>query len=157
MARAGDVDDLDDDDEALSWIGDDEQGRAAPRLRDPDAPALEADAPDEEPEDAPGAGGRRAATVGFALPYLAFTIGWVLSVEQLTSGAVDALHLIVWQFGEFLAMLAAPIWFAATLSLTRESRPLVRVGWLALGLAVLVPWPILLRFVAALYFVGSVS
>ena len=55
------------------------------------------------------------------------------------------------------ALLAAPAWFVGTLHLTRRSRPLVRVGWLALGLGVLLPWPILFRFVAALNFVGSVS
>ena len=161
MARAADVDptaDDDGDDDALSWAGDEEQGRAAPRLRQPaeDTPVA-ASAPDAEPDEAPGSLGRRAATVGFAIPYLILTIGWVLAVEQLGSGAIDVAYEVVWQFGEFLAMLSAPIWFAATLALTRGRRPLVRVGWLALGLAVLLPWPILLRFLAALFFVGSVS
>jgi hypothetical protein len=54
-------------------------------------------------------------------------------------------------------MLAAPLWFAATLTLTKGHRPLVRVGWLALGLAVVLPWPLVLQFVAALQFAGGLS
>jgi len=157
VARAQDVDPLDDEDaDALTWAGDEEQGRAAPRLRGEDAPVV-VDSAAGPVAETPGSGGRRAATVAFALPYLVLAVGWILSVEQLSSGARDLAYEIVWQFGEFLAMLAAPAWFAATLALTRGSRPLVRVGWLALGLGVLLPWPILLRFIAALYFVGSVS
>jgi hypothetical protein len=54
-------------------------------------------------------------------------------------------------------MLSAPLWFAATLTLTKAHRPLVRAGWLALGLGVLLPWPLLLRFLAALEFAGGLS
>lgn len=156
MARAPEPDEFDDD-EALRWAGDDEQGRAAPRLRGDETPVVATAPAAAEAVETPGSGGRRAATLAFALPYLVLAVGWILSVEQLSSGAIDLGYEIVWQFGEFLAMLAVPSWFAATLALTRTSRPLVRVGWLALGLGVLLPWPILLRFVAALYFVGSVS
>jgi hypothetical protein len=155
VARASDVDEFDDD-EALSWAGDEEQGRAAPRLRQDVEPIADAGIA-EEPEEAPGSGGRRAATVGFALPYLVFTIGWILSVQQLASGATSLFAEILWQFGEFLAILSAPFWFATTLSLSRDSRPLVRVGWLALGLGVLVPWPFVLTFLAALQLAGSLS
>lgn len=157
MARGSDVDEFDDDAEALSWAGDEEQGRAAPRLRQDDEPIADAAGIDEEPEEAPGSGGRRAATVGFALPYLVFTIGWILSVQQLSSGATSLFAEILWQFGEFLAILSAPFWFATTLSLSRGSRPLARVGWLALGLGVLVPWPFVLTFLAALQLAGSLS
>lgn len=154
MARPDD--DSFDDDEALRWAGDEEQGRAAPRLG---RVGVDADVvvDDEEPEaEAPGAGGRRAATVGFAVPYLALAIGWIFSV-QLADSPASVFPAILWQFGEFLAMLAAPLWFAATLTLTRDARPRVRVGWLALGTLVLLPWPIILRFLAALQFAGSLS
>jgi hypothetical protein len=158
VARARDVDDTDgEDDDALSWPGDEEQGRAAARLRDPGAEApLTAPARDE-PRDAPGSGARRAATVAFAVPYLAIAIGWIFAVQQLSSGSSSLFTEILWQFGEFLAMLSGPLWFAATLTLTREHRPLVRVGWLALGLGVLLPWPLILQFLAALQFAGSLS
>lgn len=154
MARAADVDDFDDDDEALTWVGDEEQGRAAPRLREPEpAPAAGA----VEPEEAPGSRGRSIATVAFVVPYLAIAVGWIFAVQQLSSGSASLFGEILWQFGEFLAMLAAPLWFAATVTLTAQHRPLVRVGWLALGLPVLLPWPLVLQFVAALQYAGSLS
>jgi len=156
VARSSDVDDFDDDDEALSWIGDEEQGRAAPRLRDLGSETAAAPAEAAEPEDAPGSGGRRAATVGFAVPYLALTIGWIFAVQFYPSPS-ELLASVLWQFGEFLSMLVAPLWFAATLTLTRDARPLVRVGWLALGLGVLLPWPVLIRFLAALQVAGGIS
>jgi hypothetical protein len=155
VARAGDVDEYDEDDEALRWAGDDEQGRAAPRLREPEPDTVDGD--ETEPEEAPGSRGRTVATIAFVVPYLAIAVGWIFAVQQLSSGSASLFGEILWQFGEFLAMLVAPLWFAATLTLTRESRPLVRVGWLALGLGVLVPWPLVLRFLAALEFAGSYS
>lgn len=162
MARADDVDEFDGfddhDDEALSWAGDDDQGRPAPRLREPEPDAASAGTEPGTPPDAvPGSRGRAVATAAFLVPYLAIAVGWILAAQDLTSGAVSLFAGILWQFGEFLAILAAPLWFAATLTLTRESRPLVRVGWLALGLAVLFPWPLLLRFLAALQFAGVLS
>jgi hypothetical protein len=154
VARADDVDDFGDEDEALSWAGDEEQGRAAPRLREADPVIV---ASEDADEAAPGSRGRSAAAAVFALPYLAITVGWIFAVQQLSSGSASLVGEILWQFGEFLAMLAAPLWFAATLTLTARHRPLVRVGWLALGLAVLLPWPLVLRFLAALEFAGGLS
>ena len=152
-----DAEAFDEDADALRWAGDEEQGRAAPRLGSTADPAAGVDAivADDE-EAAPGSAGRRAATIGFAVPYLALAIGWIFAV-QLASGPAQLFPAILWQFGEFLAMLSAPLWFAATQHLTRDARPLVRVGWLALGLAVLLPWPIILRFLAALQLAGSLS
>jgi hypothetical protein len=154
VARADDIDDLGDDSEALSWAGDEEQGRAAPRLPEAD-PGVVGGEP--EAEEAPGSRGRSVATAAFAVPYLAITVGWIFAVQQLSSGSASLFGEILWQFGEFLAMLSAPLWFAATLTLTKAHRPLVRAGWLALGLGVLLPWPLLLRFLAALEFAGGLS
>lgn len=154
MARAEDVDDLGDDAEALTWAGDEEQGRAAPRLPAPEPIGAGSEPDAEEP---PGSRGRSAATAGFAVPYLAVTVGWIFAVQLLTSGSAALFGEVLWQFGEFLAMLAAPLWFAATLTLTTGHRPLVRVGWLALGLGVLLPWPLVLRFLEALEFAGGLS
>lgn len=156
MPRAQDVDPVDDEDaEALTWAGDEEQGRPAPQLRSDDGPALESEV-DAAPEEAPGSTGRRVALVVFAAPYLALSVGWIFAV-QLYSSPSDLFAGILWQFGEFLTMLAAPLWFAATLTLTPQSRPLVRVGWLALGLFVLLPWPVLIRLLAALQVSGGLS
>lgn len=173
MARAAD-EDGDEFGDALSWAGDEEQGRIVARPRKARAdPALvdDTDPHDTDPEDAgtgqpstgqPGAGevsgatGRRVATIGFAVPYLALTVGWIFAVQLFASPA-DLAAGILWQFGEFLTMLAAPLWFAATLTMTGGRRPLVRVGWLALGIGVLLPWPVLIRFLAALQVAGSLS
>lgn len=155
LDRFGGTDGSDDDDDAaLSWAGDEEQGRAAPRLREAEPPVV---APEGRSEEAPGSRGRRAAAAAFALPYLVVVVGWIFAVQQLSSGSASLFGEILWQFGEFLAMLAAPLWFAATLSLTKEHRPRARVGWLALGLVVLAPWPLVLRFLAALQIAGSLS
>lgn len=161
MARAPDIDEFDpadddsaEDEAALSWAGDEEQGRAAPRLGEPDPVAAAGEA---APEVTPGSRGRSAATVAFAVPYVVIAIGWIFAVQQLSSGSTSLFGEILWQFGEFLAILAAPLWFAATLTLTKGHRPLVRVGWLALGLGVLVPWPLVLRFLAALEMAGGLS
>jgi hypothetical protein len=154
VARAEDIDDLGDDQDALSWAGDDEQGRAAPRLRQPEPVTAAAEV---EPEEAAGSRGRSVATAVFLVPYLAVTVGWIFAVQQLSSGSASLFGEILWQFGEFLAMLAAPLWFAATLTLTKGRRPLVRVGWLALGFGVLVPWPLVLQFLAALELAGGMS
>jgi hypothetical protein len=153
VARAEDVDEFGDD-EALSWAGDEEQGRAAPRLREPEPVVADGEV---EPEEAPGSRGRSVAAAAFAVPYLAITVGWIFAVQQLSSGSASLFGEILWQFGEFLAMLSAPLWLAATVTLTRQHRPLVRVGWLALGLLVLLPWPLVLQFVAALQYAGSLS
>lgn len=150
-----DAEAFDEDADALRWAGDEEQGRAAPRLGSAGEPAAPVAEPEAESET-PGGGARRAATLGFALPYLALAIGWIFAV-QYAAGPAQLFPAILWQFGEFLALLAAPLWFAATLHLTRESRPRVRVGWLALGTLVLLPWPVILRFLAALQLAGSIS
>ena len=143
------------DDEALRWAGDEEQGRPAPRLRTTVTSTVTVTV-EELSERPAGDAGRRAAAVGFALPYLVLTIGWIFAV-QLADSPVPLFAAILWQFGEFLAMLAAPLWFAATLTLTRDARPRVRVGWLALGTLLLLPWPVVLRFLAALQVAGSLS
>ncbi|GAA2080646.1 hypothetical protein GCM10009840_15200 [Pseudolysinimonas kribbensis] len=138
------------DDEALTWAGDEEQGRRRPRLAAPD-PAeestLESAGDDEDqefeppatPRDVPGA----ALAVVFGILYLAITVGWIYSVQLTAAPSADLFPEVVWQFGEFTAMVAAPIWFAAVIALTRD-RPALRAGWFALGVGLLLPWPVLL-------------
>lgn len=141
------------DAEALLWAGDEEQGRVRPRLAaspaveaDDAAVALDADASDavgdedRVPRDAPGT----VVAVVAALLYLALTVGWVYSVQLTASPSTELFGEIVWQFGEFTAMIAAPIWFAAVIVRTR-GRVGLRLGWSALGLGLLLPWPVLLE------------
>jgi hypothetical protein len=157
MARPDNLDPLaeDDDDEALRWAGDEERGRDAPNLRGAE-PSAEVTVEDE-PVVAPGSRGRTAASVAFVVPYLLYAVAWIFAVQNLSSGSTSLPSEVLWQFGEFLTILAAPLWFAATLTLTRDLRPLARVGWLALGLGVLIPWPFVFDLYAALHIAGSLS
>jgi hypothetical protein len=140
------------DDEALTWAGDAELGKEKPT----DASRLVAyemrDVSSAAVDDAPPVsafGGVLAAVFGFV--YLVLTIGWILGVQRTDAGTTDLVPQILWQFGEFTAIVAAPLWFGATLSLTRphraHSRAGARAGWLALGAGVLIPWPLLLGIV----------
>jgi hypothetical protein len=135
----------DPDEEALSWAGDEDRGRARPELS---RPSTEAEVePDTGAPSEPPRGGARVLPVVFALPYLALTIGWVLGVQRTSSGTTELLTEILWQFGEFLAIVAAPLWFLTTT--TQAHRIATRLGWFALGLGVLVPWPLVLGVLTA--------
>ena len=147
VARAIEPDE--DDADALSWAGDEELGRHAPRLAgdveeaSPVEP-VEADAPAPTPRNRPLA----VATALFGIVYLALTVGWIFSVQLLSAPGTDVPTEVAWQFGEFTAIIAAPLWFGAAVNLTRGGRARVRLGWLLLGVGVLVPWPILLAAAA---------
>lgn len=157
MAEPQDADDADDDAAALRWAGDEERGRPAPRLGSGET-VLDAQLGSADVvAPIPGRRARTATTVAFALPYLVWAVAWILAVQTRTSGSTALSTEILWQFGEFLTILACPLWFAATVHLSRTARALVRVGWLALGLGVLLPWPFLLDLLAALDFAGSLT
>lgn len=146
----------DDDDEALHWAGDEARGQSAPRLRgehdDADAEggatdAAAVEAATETSRRTPAATAFLVATGVFAGLYLAVVVGWILSVQLLSYPGLDLAGEIMWQFAEFLAMVAAALWFAAVVTFTPEGvarRGLKRFVWLGVGLALLLPWPFLL-------------
>jgi hypothetical protein len=140
-----------DDDDALSWAGDDVRGGIDPLTRNRVNATRDGDetagGSDDAP-DAPSSLARSAATVLFAVLYLAVVVGWILSSQITGSTATDVFSQVAWQFGEFVAIISGALWFLAVLTLTAESRTLVRVGWFALGVGVLVPWPVLLGVLA---------
>ena len=144
--------DPDDDEAAFHWAGDEVGGREGARL--PSEKARDAAAglgayvaaPQPAPQSGPG---RRALTLLFGALYLALTLGWILGVQYTGSGSTGLPTEILWQFGEFTAIVAAPLWFGATLTLTREGRLATRIGWLALGAGLLIPWPVLPLLAAA--------
>ncbi|MBX9472812.1 hypothetical protein [Microcella sp.] len=151
-----------DDDAALRWDDLDD-----PSYSDPSLAAL---APEPADDDAAGAGSATAdgaaAGVGAApglerasdarsplatlltalaaVVYLAYTVGWIIGIGLVPLSGPTLVIEIMYQFSEFLAIIAAPLWFAAVVSLTREGRAAHRFGWLALGALVLVPWPFVL-------------
>ncbi len=138
---------FDGDDEALSWAGDDLRGGVDPVSRNrvsTSAETLYDDGDGADPRSEPSNLGRTAATVVFAVLYLGVVVGWILSVQITGSTATDAFSQVAWQFGEFVAIISGALWYLAVLTLTPDSRTAVRVGWFALGVGVLVPWPILL-------------
>lgn len=151
MARAtrtpADRGDGSDDDEALRWAGDELRGGVDPltRNRVADRPeTLSDDGEDAELRSAPTNLARTAATVGFAVLYLAIVVGWILSVQITGSTATDLFSQAAWQFGEFVAIISGALWYLTVLTLTPDSRTGLRVGWFSLGIGVLLPWPILL-------------
>jgi hypothetical protein len=136
------VSSVDPDEEAFHWAGDDVGGREGshlPAATVPDAAA--GDQPGLAPAAPPTRPGATAITVLFGLLYLALTVGWILGTQYTSAGTGELLPQVLWQFGEFTAIIAGPIWFGTTVLLT-PARLSVRVGALALGLGVLLPWPV---------------
>jgi len=135
----------DDDDEALRWAGDELRGGVDPLTKNRVFNAVPSsdDGVDAAPA-IPTNMARTAATVLFAVLYLGIVVGWILSVQITGSTAADVFSQVAWQFGEFVAIIAGALWYLAVLTLTPDSRTAVRVGWFALGVGVLLPWPILL-------------
>lgn len=149
-------------DDALSWGDEADASYVDPGRDDLDradaAPAADrADGAAPSSGAAPSAerapGDRRRAAVTAATGvlggvYLMYSVGWILGIQLLSLTGPTLLIEIMYQFGEFLAIIASALWFATTLALTRGGRPTARLGWLALGALVLVPWPFLLGVLA---------
>jgi hypothetical protein len=139
-----------DDDDALSWAGDDLRGGIDPLTRNRVGGVAASSVDDGM--DAGAATPRNiasaAATVLFAVVYLAIVVGWILSVQITGSTATDLFSQVAWQFGEFVAIIAGALWYLAVLTLTPDARTAVRVGWFVLGVALLLPWPILLVLIS---------
>ncbi|MDN4639375.1 DNA polymerase III subunit gamma/tau [Agreia sp. PsM10] len=76
--------------------------------------------------------------------YLLYTIGWAIVVARttVTFFPLDSLFLeVCFRIGQFLSIAAAPLWFVSALLLTQKRTWRSRLGWLLLGVFVLVPWP----------------
>ena len=76
--------------------------------------------------------------------FVLYAIGWVLALQRDTFSAPDILSRVMYQVGEYLAILAPVIWVALTFLLTRHSRPILRLLWLIGGVLLLAPWPFIL-------------
>jgi hypothetical protein len=80
--------------------------------------------------------------------YAVWSLAWVLGVVAApTQPASSLLDAIMYQFGEFLAIIATPLTFGVLWWLTRSSSPTVRAVALGAGLLVLVPLPLILPVV----------
>lgn len=148
-----------DDDDALSWAGDDDPtlapslpegykavGRGADAVAQADGPASASEPKPQgppSPDSAPAPGGN-AALIAYGVlggVYLLWTIGWIVGGLRLQGTAQFLVSGVAYQVALWLAVLAAPIWFGVTVLFTRASRTWVRFVWLAVGAALLVPWP----------------
>lgn len=76
--------------------------------------------------------------------FLLFAIGWFTTVRRSAYIDPSVLGAFMSVLGEVLAVAAAPVWFGAVFLLTRDSKPIVRLLWLLLGLLLLIPVPFVL-------------
>jgi hypothetical protein len=77
--------------------------------------------------------------------YAVWTIAWVLAIVAApTQQASSLLDAIMYQFGEFLAIVAAPLWFGVVWWLSAGAGTRPRLAWLVAGLVVLFPLPLVL-------------
>ena len=159
-----------DDDEALSWAGD--EPVATPPRRSPQVEPPQRVEPVETPTAEPPQRVEPVETPTADTPagpddsldtekhplspvllvtygilggvYLICTIGWVVLVAG--SGDVDLIRIdgIMFRVAQGLAVAAPSIWFGGTLLLSRGRRAVTAVGLLLLGLVVTLPWPILI-------------
>lgn len=151
----------DSDDEALSWDGESDTSHVAgpkPLREKPlrEKPAREKPARPAKPErasaddvdvddDAADTDPRPTSSILIlaygiiAGVYALYTVGWATTVLGATGTMSSLLAEVMFQFGEFLAIAAAPLWFASVLYLTRGRRPMLRLLWLLAGLVLLIP------------------
>jgi hypothetical protein len=80
--------------------------------------------------------------------YAVWTIAWVLAIVAApTQQASSLLDAIMYQFGEFLAIVASPLWFGVVWWLSGSAGVRPRLSWLVAGLVVVFPLPLVLPVV----------
>lgn len=157
-----------DDDAALRWDDVDDPSYIDPGAADAE-PGAAADEPDGveaggevsasdgsavmDAQDAPAtpdqpAPGLRLLTAVFAVVFVLWSVGWIISVGLVPITGPTLVIEVLYQFSEFLAIVASALWFAAVVALTPQHRLAPRLGWLALGTLVLLPWPLVLGVAA---------
>jgi hypothetical protein len=159
----------DEDDEALTWAGGrdpshyetpepkapkpSKRSKAASRTDDADTDASDAapsdtdESPTEPTDDdlPPAMSSIMLVVLGiFGGVFALYTIGWFIGIQRLLYFALDPLEQLVFDAEEWLAVLAAPLWFVLALLLTRGRKPAIRLLWLLVGAIVLIPWPFVL-------------
>lgn len=132
------------DDDALTWGGESDD----PSYLDGAGSTTPAAVAGPEPELSATASALLVAYGIFGGVYLLYLIGWVISVQRDTFTASGLFFEIMYQFGEFLAIVSPALWFGLVLLLTRGSRPALRVAWLVAGIVLLAPWPFILGSVS---------
>ncbi len=120
-------------DEALSWGGESDPTHVD--SAEPDTPGR------DDAGLAPGVSSTMLVVYGiFGGIYLLYTVGWLIIAIRGSRETGVALNDTMLHISTLLAVLAAPVWFIATLALSRARRSWVRVLVLAIGILVLIPW-----------------
>ncbi|WP_430592477.1 hypothetical protein [Humidisolicoccus flavus] len=133
----------DDDQDALSWEGDEEFGRAPATSSYADAP--EDDAPLEANPAvavAPRSPASTAAVVVFGALLLAISVGWVIAATQNPVQQPSLVGLIMYQFGQFLTIIGGVVWFAVVLRNVASTPS--RILWWSVGVVLLFPWTLVI-------------
>ncbi|HEU4850137.1 MAG TPA: hypothetical protein VFS93_06980 [Terrimesophilobacter sp.] len=130
----------DPDDEALSWAGETDPTHVA-------APASARDAAKtSSPSNAEartGLGSVLLIVFGIlAGIYLLYAIGWGIHAFSHSVPVAGVFPVIMYQLGEFLAIVSPLLWAGAVWLLLRK--PVWRLFWLFVGVVVLAPWPFIL-------------
>jgi hypothetical protein len=73
--------------------------------------------------------------------YLLFSVAWLITVLRNPTQFEDAFSNFMFVSGLWLAVAAPAAWFGAVLYLGRNAAPWVRLVFLVVGAAVVIPWP----------------
>ena len=134
------------DDDALTWGGESDD----PSYLDGAASTAPADVAEPAPAE-PASAADSALLIAYGIfggVYVLYLIGWILAVQRDTFTATGLFFEIMYQFGEFLAIISPALWFGLALLLTRGRRPALRIAWLVAGVVLLAPWPVILGSVS---------
>ncbi|CAN5439985.1 hypothetical protein BH10ACT7_BH10ACT7_10830 [soil metagenome] len=145
----------DPDDEALAWAGDEtpevKRVEPGPTPAGSDASRSDVAAVRVGSETLPAEPRKPAIPAPLLITYgvlgglyLIYTIGWVLTVAQGAPPRATVFDDIMFRVQQGLAVASPAIWFGAVFLLTRGRKPLVRLLWLLVGLAIVIPWPTVL-------------
>lgn len=152
------------DDDALSWEGDDDPTLAPGWKRvgnavsatdaSPEAAATADDgeeAAETADDDAPAVrrqtGSAELLILGvLAGVYLLYTVGWLLTAVRTDAPGTSVVGDAMYTLGLWLAVLAPALWFGLAYAVV--SRPSRRLLWLIAGAIVLVPLPFVLGVTA---------
>ncbi|MBA8817400.1 hypothetical protein FHX48_002499 [Microbacterium halimionae] len=157
-----------DDDEALSWGGDDDPtldvsspdpadslpdgytavGKGSkPHIDEALTTDADTDADVSTTDEGTSHGMGNAALVTLGViggVYLLWTIAWLLGGLRLADYAQFLVSPVGFQVSLWLAVAASPIWFVTVILLTRRSKLWLRIVLLIVGILLLLPWPFIM-------------
>jgi hypothetical protein len=77
--------------------------------------------------------------------YLLYTVGWLITALRTSTPGISIVSDFMYALGLWLAVLAAPCWFALAL---RAPGRRIRLAWLVAGVVLLAPLPFVLGVTA---------